>query len=135
MRRMRAGAWCVAALVVACAAVTTLGQEGHPMVGSWSGDWSPSPKQQVPDLIVMERKGLALVGVMNPGLDDEAPAKGELDSTKWTVHLEAETKNERGAPVKVMFDGKLENIGSYNRTLTGIMTRGPLKGRLTLTRE
>jgi hypothetical protein len=84
---------------------------------------------------VMEWKGRALAGIMNPGLDDEALAKGELDSTKWIVHLEAETKNERGVPVKVMFDGKLENIGSYNRTLTGMMTRGTQKGRLTLTRE
>jgi hypothetical protein len=105
------------------------------MVGSWSGDWSPTPKEQVPMLFVLEWKGQALVGVMNPGLDDEAPAKGVLDSSKWAVRLEAETKNERGMPVKVIFDGKLENIGSYNRTLTGIMTRGGRKGRLTLTRE
>jgi hypothetical protein len=114
---------------------TAAAQEGHPMVGSWSGEWSPTAKDQVPVLFVMEWKGRALVGIMNPGLDDEAPAKGELDSSKWVVRLEAETKDERGMPVKVVFDGKLENIGSYNRTLTGVMTRGGRKGRLTLTRE
>ena len=60
---------------------------------------------------------------------------GALDSTKWTVHLEADSKDERGNPVKVIVDGKLDNIGSPNRTLTGTWTRGNTKGDFKLTRE
>jgi hypothetical protein len=126
--------WSVVALLASCAAVA-LAQEGHPMAGTWSGDWSPTPKDQIAVLFVMEWKNKAIVGVMNPGLDDEAPAMGVLDSTKWTVRLEADSKNERGAPVKVVFDGKLEDIGSYNRHMTGTLTRGGVTGKLTLTRE
>jgi len=124
----------VVALLASCAAVA-VAQEGHPMVGTWSGDWSPSPKEQVAVLFVMEWKNKALVGVMNPGLDDEVPVKGVLDSTRWSVRLEADSKNERGAAVKVVFEGTLEDIGSYNRYLTGTLTRGGITGRLKLTRE
>ena len=51
------------------------------------------------------------------------------------LHLEADSKDERGNPVKVVVDGKLENIGSHNRTLTGTWTRGTIKGTFKLTRE
>jgi len=75
-------------------------------------------------------------GVINPGYPDEAPIKvGTLDSSKWTLHLEADSKDERGNPVKVIVDGKLENIGSPNRTLTGTWARGNIKGNFKLARE
>ena len=51
------------------------------------------------------------------------------------LHLEADSKDESGKPVKIVVDGKLENIGSHNRTLTGTWTRGTIKGTFKLTRE
>ena len=75
-------------------------------------------------------------GVLNPGYPDEAPLKvATLDSTKWTLHLEADSKDERGNPAKVVIDGKLENLGSPNRTFTGTWTRGNVKGDFKLARE
>ena len=126
--------------VCACLTITTmtgaLAQEGHPLIGTWSGEWGPSATQRNPVLIVMEWKTTTLSGVINPGYPDEAPIRvGTLDSTKWTVHLEADSKDERGNAVKVVVDGKLENIGSLNRTLTGTLTRGNIKGDFKLTRE
>jgi hypothetical protein len=113
-----------------------LAQEGHPLIGTWSGEWSPSATERAPVLIVMDWKTTTLSGIINPGYPDEAPIRvGTLDSTKWTVHLEADSKDDRGNPVKVVVDGKLENIGSLNRTLTGTMTRGSTKGNFKLTRE
>ena len=111
-------------------------QEGHPLIGTWSGDWGPSATQRNPVLIVMEWKTTTLSGVINPGYPDEAPIRvGTLDSSKWTLHLEADSKDERGNLVKVIADGKLENIGSPNRTLTGTWTRGNIKGNFKLARE
>lgn len=126
--------------VWACLTIPTmtgaLAQEGHPLIGTWSGEWGPSATQRNPVLIVMEWKTTTLSGVINPGYPDEAPIRvGTLDSTKWTVHLEADSKDERGNAVKVVVDGKLENIGSLNRTLTGTWTRGSTKGNFKLTRE
>jgi hypothetical protein len=124
---------CFLACVLTAAAVA---QEGHPLIGTWSGEWGPSASQRNPVLIVMEWKTTTLSGIINPGYPDEAPIRaGTLDSTKWTVHLEADSKDERGNPVKVMVDGKLDNIGSPNRTLTGTWTRGNTKGDFKLTRE
>ena len=118
------------------AAVAVVGQEGHPLIGTWSGDWGPSAKVRNPVLIIMEWNTTTLGGVINPGEPDEAPIRvGTLDSTKWTLHLEADSKDERGNAVKVVVDGKLENIGSHNRTLTGTWTRGTIKGDFKLTRE
>ena len=123
--------------VLACLMVTTaVAQEGHPLIGTWSGEWGPAPTLMSPVLIVMEWKTTTLSGVINPGYPDEAQIKvGTLDSTKWTLHLEADSKDDRGNPVKIVADGKLENIGSHNRTLTGTWTRGNIKGNFKLTRE
>jgi hypothetical protein len=122
--------------VLACVLTGALAQEGHPLIGTWSGDWGPSATERTPVLIVMDWKTTTLSGIINPGYPDEAPIRvGTLDSTKWTVHLEADSKDDRGNPVKVVVDGKLENIGSLNRTLTGTMTRGSTKGNFKLTRE
>ena len=122
--------------VVACLTMTAVAQEGYPLIGTWSGEWGPSAKQRNPVLIVMDWKTTTLSGVINPGYPDEAQIKvGTLDSTKWMLHLEAEAKDERGNPVKVVIDGKLENIGSFNRTLTGTWIRGNVKGDFKLTRE
>ncbi|MBI2150277.1 MAG: hypothetical protein HYU27_06695 [Acidobacteria bacterium] len=121
-------AWFMAAPVAA--------QEGYPLIGTWSGEWGQSPKQRTQVLIVMEWDGEILSGIINPGFPDAAPIRvGKLDSTKWTVHLEAEFKDERGNPVRIVIDGKLENIGSYNRTLSGTWIQGEVKGDFKLTRE
>jgi len=126
----------VAGALVCVALTSALGQEGHPLIGTWSGEWGPSRTQRSPVLIVMEWQTTTLSGVINPGEPDEAPIRvGTLDSTKWTVHLEAAAKDERGNPIPIVVDGRLENIGSHNRTLTGTWMRGKVKGDFTLTRE
>jgi hypothetical protein len=133
---MRAKAFCLVSVLACLMTTGPMAQEGHPLIGTWSGEWRPSATQRNPVLIVMEWKTTTLSGIINPGYADEAPIRvGTLDSTKWTLHLEADSKDERGNPVKVVVDGKLENIGSHNRTMTGTWTRGNTKGDFKLTRE
>ena len=84
--------------VWACLAIATMtrvvAQEGHPLIGTWSGEWGPSATQRNPVLIVMDWKTTTLSGIINPGYPDEAPIRvGTLDSSKWTVHLEADSKD------------------------------------------
>ncbi len=38
-----------------------------------------------------------------------------LEPSDWTVHIEAQSRD--GQPIVI--DAKLDDIGSYNRTLTG----------------
>ena len=92
----------------ACLTLTAVAQEGHPLIGTWSGEWGPSATDRKQILVIMEWNTTTLSGVINPGEADEAPIRvGALDSTKWTVHLEADSKDEKGNPVKVTVDGKL----------------------------
>ena len=64
------------------------------------------PRIGIPYLIILDWKTTTLSGVINPGEPDEAPIRvGTLDSTKWTVHLEADSKDEKGSPVKVTSTG------------------------------
>ena len=59
-----------------------------------------------------------------------------LDSSTWTVHIEAERPAKGAvAAVRYVIDGKLANLGSYNRTLGGTWTAGATKGDFKLTRD
>ena len=48
----------------------------------------------------------------------------------WFVHLEADSKG-----VHYAIDGKIENLGLYNRSLVGTWTQGNQKGDFKLTRQ
>lgn len=115
--------------------VLALAQEGHPMVGTWYGDWGPSANQRNDITIIMSWDGKAITGIINPGPDSFPIKTATLDSTKWTFHLEADGKDEKGSSVHHVADGKLENIGSYNRTVTGTWTAGTAKGTFKLKRD
>ena len=125
------------ALLLSVSAITgwIFAQEGHPLVGTWSGDWGPTPTHRNQVTIVLNWDGKNVSGIINPG-PDVIPIKiATLDSTKWTVHLEADAKDSKGNPVRFIADGKLDNILSYRRTLTGSWSHGNVKGDFKLTRD
>jgi hypothetical protein len=51
------------------------------------------------------------------------------------VHIEVDGKDAKGAPMRYVIDGKIENIGLANRAIVGTMTAGTQKGDLRLTRQ
>jgi hypothetical protein len=111
-------------------------QEGHPLVGSWYGDWGPSPTSRNQIIVVMSLQGKNVTGVIfNPGPESFPLKVAKLDSTKWTVHIEAEIKDSSGKPVQIVADGKLEDLGSPKRALSGTWTQGATKGNFKITRE
>jgi hypothetical protein len=133
---MRGKILCMVGILAALLTPAAVAQQGHPLVGVWSGDWGPTPAER--HLLVMELtwKDTTLSGNINPGEPDAAQVKvGELNSTNWTVHIEAEGKDEGGKPVQIVADGQLDNLGSAKRTLSGTWTRGNIKGNFKLTRE
>jgi hypothetical protein len=87
-------------------------------------------------VVEMLWQNTTLSGNINPGETDAAVIKvGSLDSSKWTVHLEADGKDEKGAAIKIVMDGQIDNLGSAKRTLTGTYMRGTAKGTFKITRE
>jgi hypothetical protein len=122
----------VACLLTAAAGVA---QEGHPLSGTWSGDWGPTVSQRNHLTLVMSWDGKNISGVLNPGDNAvQIPSIG-LDVTNWTVRIEADAKDQTGKAVHITAEGKLDDIGSYHRKLTGSWTQGTTKGDFRLTRE
>ncbi len=120
---------CVACLVVASSA---LAQFGHPLKGSWSGDWGPNKQQRTRVLLQMHWDGKAITGAINPGPNALTLTKATLDPETWMVHLEAEGKDGAGKPSQAVIDGKLENIGAYRRVFSGTWTQDGRKGDFRL---
>lgn len=116
--------------VLALAGVIAWAQEGHPLTGSWHGEWHPSEGHKVPIFLYMKWNSKSIDATLSPG-PKAVPIKADLDPSNWTVHFDAETKDHK----HVTAEGKLENIGSYNRTITGTWTEGAVKGDFKLTRD
>jgi hypothetical protein len=114
---------------------TAVAQQGHPLVGVWLGDWGPTATERFPVVIDLSWQNTTLSGVINPGEADAAPLKvGTLNSSNWTVHLEAEGKDQ-GKPLRIVVDGQIENLGSPKRSISGTWIRGTTKGTFKVTRE
>ena len=111
--------------------VSAWAQEGHPLTGSWHGEWHPSADQKIPIFIYMKWNSKTVEGTINPGRNAVPLKVADLNASNWTVHFEAETKDQK----HIVIDGKLDNIGSYNRTITGTWSEGPMKGDFKLTRD
>ena len=118
-------------VVFVAVSATVSAQFGHPLKGSWSGDWGPNKDQRTRVLMDLGWDGKAITGAINPGPNALPLKVATLDPTTWAVHLEAEGKNATGA-VKIVVDGKLENLGAYRRVLSGTWTQGSTKGDFRL---
>jgi hypothetical protein len=110
-------------------------QQGHPLTGTWTGDWGTTPTQRNQVTLVMNWDGKNITGLINPGPDSTPIASVFVDVSNWTVRIEADGKDSSGKPVHIMAEGRLADLGSYHRTLTGSWTQGTAKGDFKLTRD
>ena len=131
--------WRIAVLAAAFLGLLLTGsagaQEGHPLTGSWHGSWGPSATERNPVLLYMKWEAPNIVGTINPGPNGIPLKVASLDPGKWTVHFEADGKDKSGNPVHIVIDGKIDNLGSYNRTIAGTWTQGSVKGDFKVTRD
>ena len=112
-------------------------QFGHPLKGSWSGQWGSA---ETPNRLLLrfDWDGKALSGVINPGASGATIKNVTIDYSNpaaWKVKLQAEGKDASGKPVAIAVDGTLENIGAYYRVFHGTWTQGGQKGDFTVTRN
>jgi hypothetical protein len=133
--------------LVACLALSipALAQFGHPLKGSWSGEWRENASTEHRILLEFKWEGKyganpeggTLTGTLNPGPDATpmkniklTPPPGGVANADapWELHFEADAKDEAGAPVKVVVDGFMENIGAYKRFITGTWQQGARRG-------
>jgi hypothetical protein len=143
MQRTRLRLVCLLACLAV--AIPALAQFGHPLKGSWSGEWRQNASTEHRILLEFNWEGKygvnpeggILTGTVNPG-PNAAPMKnirltppsgGVANAdAPWELHFEADTKDADGNNVKVVVDGFLENIGAYKRFITGSWQEGKFKG-------
>ena len=124
----------ISACLLAIAAIA-LAQEGHPLTGTWAGDWGPSATQRNHLTFVMNWDGKNVTGTINPGPDSIPLSSVYLDVTNWTVRIEADAKDASGKPAHVTAEGKLEDISSPHRKISGSWQQGTVKGDFRLVRD
>jgi len=129
--------------VLACFALGVSGstaQEGHPLVGSWHGNWglNATERKDLTLIIDYTPDGAGLTGVANPGYDHAPMLNPVLTITKptdWNFKFEVDLKDKTGKVTHYVADGKLDQIGFDQRTLKGTWTTGTTKGDFKLTRD
>jgi hypothetical protein len=115
--------------------ITAAAQEGHPLKGSWIGDWGPNKGDRNPVTIVLDWDGKNITGTINPGPNAVPIQKATLEPKGWLVHFEAETKDRSGKIIRYVIDGKIDNLGLPNRAIVGTWTHDNVKGDFTIQRQ
>ena len=115
-------------LIAACAlfVAAVRAQEGHPLTGTWAGEWGPPGAARTHITMVMNWDGKAVTGLINPGPDAIPLTAVSVDWGTWTVRIDAKG---------IAAEGRLEDVGSYHRRLVGTWSQGGAKGDFKLTRE
>lgn len=100
-------------------------QEGHPIKGSWIGEWQGNPAGESL-LMVMNWDGTAITGIINPGTDNIEIDKATLNPDDWTVHIEADG---------YVLDGTFARLELPNRSIAGTWNNGGNKGSFEIVRQ
>jgi hypothetical protein len=142
------------ALIVA-AAISVAAQEGHPLTGTWYGDFGMTAGQRNDLTVILKWDGTNVSGMVNPGPNvvpiktarmdvklgtpaqrGERGGQGGTPATpsQFFVHFEVDAKNKAGGMDHFVFDGKIENPVAGNRSMVGTWTCGSTKGDFRLRR-
>ena len=117
-----------AVLLMAVPMAAAFAQQGHPLVGSWSGDWGTNPDERHRVLLLLDYDGDRITGVINPGRASVALTSATLDPQTWSVRLEAAASEQTGG-VRYLIEGRIENLGSITeRTIVGTWAQGNEQG-------
>jgi hypothetical protein len=122
-------------LAIVGVAATAFAQFGHPLKGSWSGDWGATTSNRQHVVLNLNWDGKAISGAINPGPNAVTLTTATLDPSTWMVHFVGDGTDKNGATVHYVIDGKVENIGAFQRFITGTWTQGSEKGTFKVTRN
>ena len=131
-------------LVVAAAVlvgVSARAQEGHPLAGTWYGDYTTG-KQPTDLTVIMKWDGKSVTGLINPGPNSKPLTSVAMDITPGKPAGQGQQSTEGIPPVfKVRFDvdgmtfeGTIKNPVAGNRQLTGTWKRGTQTGTFQIRR-
>jgi hypothetical protein len=110
-------------------------QEGHPLKGSWLGEWTGNQVHGDNILLILDWDGKAVTGMINPGTDNIPLTKASLDPNGWLVKIEADAKDKSGAAVHYVIEGHIENLELPNRQITGTWSSQKGRGKFAVARQ
>lgn len=124
-----------AAVLAVCVLGSSGAQEGHPLKGSWLGEWQGNAAHGDNILLILDWDGKAITGMINPGTDNMPLTRASLEPNGWNVRLEAEGKDKDGSAVRYVIEGKLENLELPNRSINGTWSSNKGRGTFTASRQ
>ena len=140
--RMTSVRVCLLAAAAIALTVAAAAQEGHPLAGTWYGDFSTGNQKN--DLtVIMKWDGRSVTGLINPGPDSRPITSAVLTITDPGKPAAEGQRSTEGIPPKFhvrfevdgrTFEGMLQNPVAGNRRLTGTWTRGAEKGTFQIRR-
>jgi hypothetical protein len=139
---------CLLLAIVVTISAWALAQEGHPLTGTWYGNFGMATGPRHDLTVVMKWDGSTTTGTVNPGPNAVPLKTATLDVTlgkaggrgtpavppTFAVHFELDAKNKTGGMDHFVFDGKIENPVAGNRRIVGTWTCGNTKGDFVLRR-
>jgi hypothetical protein len=140
--------------------VPAIAQEGHPLTGTWYGDFGSTRGQRNDLTVVLKWDGANTTGIVNPGANSVPIKAARLDvklgkpgvrgqqaqggqpaqaavpavPPTFLVRFEVDAKNKAGGVDRFIFDGRIENPVAGNRTIVGTWTCGNQQGDFRLRR-
>ena len=106
--------------------LTASAQEGHPLKGSWIGEWKGNAKLGDFVLLVLDWDGKNITGVINPGTDNLQITEATLNPADWSVHIEAGGYE---------LDGMIEQLELPSRSVVGTWKSADGNGALEIVRQ
>ncbi len=110
--------------------LTLLGQEGHPLKGTWRGTITTGSNMR-PLVIIMDYGEDEITGMINPGRNSYNFTSAALDAPNWLLRANATTREG----VDVSFQATLHEIGARNRYLEGSWSEEGSSYPFKITRE
>ena len=110
-------------------------QEGHPLKGSWIGEWQGNETHAEFVLIILDWNGQEITGMINPGTDNIEITDAELDPSDWSVRIEADTEDANGRAVDYVLEGTIHDLELPNRYITGSWRSSDGSGDLEISRQ
>ena len=138
--------------------VSAAAQEGHPLTGTWYGDFGPSGGPRRDLTVVMDWNGQEITGIIDPGPNAIPIRAARLDVTfavnppkgpnaaiggdvtpasippKFMVHFEVDAPDKNGVTNHCIFEGTIQNPVAGNRRIVGTWTCGREEGEFSIRR-
>jgi hypothetical protein len=109
-----------------CLALSAHAQEGHPMKGSWIGEWKGNAKLGDFVLLVLDWDGKNITGMVNPGTDNLKITEATLNPADWSVRIKAGDYE---------LTGKIEELELPSRSVKGTWKSKDGSGVLEIVRQ